>query len=84
MGVRPGASGRGGFPLADDVAQERTGYAKVIGSGLAMKTTVDYNLHNLLNTLVMRGPWITELYLFWSRAYGTGSLGSDQIRPNMS
>jgi putative tryptophan/tyrosine transport system substrate-binding protein len=27
--VRPGASGRGGFPLADDVAQERTGYAKV-------------------------------------------------------
>jgi hypothetical protein len=75
--MRAVPSGRGGYPLADDITQERADYAKVIGSGLVMKRTVDYNLRNLLNTLVMREPGITELYLFGSRAYGTGSLRSD-------
>ncbi|PDT76601.1 hypothetical protein [Bradyrhizobium sp. C9] len=42
-----------------------------------MKRTVKYDLFALLTELVEREPGISELYLFGSRQYGTGSLRSD-------
>jgi predicted nucleotidyltransferase len=45
--------------------------------GEVMKQTFDYDLRALLDELVTREPGIVELYLFGSRAYGTGSLRSD-------
>jgi predicted nucleotidyltransferase len=42
-----------------------------------MMKTIDYNLRSLLEELVERESGITELYVFGSRAYGTGSLRSD-------
>jgi len=42
-----------------------------------LRQTVEYNLREILDELVGREPGITELHLFGSRAYGTGSLRSD-------
>ena len=42
-----------------------------------MRQTIDYDLHSLLAELVKSESGIVELYLFGSRAYGTGSLRSD-------
>lgn len=43
-----------------------------------MKKYVDYHLQALLSKLVATEPGIVELYLFGSRAYGTGSTRSDR------
>ena len=42
-----------------------------------MRSISVYNLRDLLESLVAQEPGITELYIFGSRAYGTGSLRSD-------
>lgn len=42
-----------------------------------MKQTIKYDLQALLTALVEREDGISALYLFGSRAYGTGSLRSD-------
>jgi predicted nucleotidyltransferase len=42
-----------------------------------MKKTFSYDLREVLSNLVTNEPGIVELYLFGSRAYGTGSLRSD-------
>jgi predicted nucleotidyltransferase len=42
-----------------------------------MKRILDYDLRSLLSELVIREHGILELFLFGSRAYGTGSLRSD-------
>lgn len=41
------------------------------------KRTVKYDLREILDDLIEREAGITELYLFGSRQYGTGSLRSD-------
>lgn len=42
-----------------------------------MRQTIEYDLRAILAELVDREPGIVELYMFGSRAYGTGSLRSD-------